>query len=76
MEKLKNQYMQKIIMGSLQNQKVKMASWNYSAAKELGMTLVPIKIDDDLYDETFTIRAYHTEKGIEATMNVHLDSLY
>lgn len=40
------------------------------------MTLVPIKIDDDLYDETFTIRAYHTEKGIEATMNVHLDSLY
>jgi Bacterial surface proteins containing Ig-like domains len=39
-------------------------------------TLKLLVEDDDLYDETFTIRAYHTEKGIEATMNVRLDSLY
>ena len=39
-------------------------------------TLKLLVEDDDLYDETFTIRAYHTEKGIEAIMNVRLDSLY
>lgn len=39
-------------------------------------TLKLLVEDDDLYDETFTIRAYHTEKGIEATMNVRLGSLY
>ncbi|MDE7201006.1 MAG: Ig-like domain-containing protein [Lachnospiraceae bacterium] len=39
-------------------------------------TLKLLVEDDDLYDETFTIRAYHTEKDIEALMNIRLESLY
>lgn len=35
-------------------------------------TLKLLVESDDLYDETFTIRAYHTDKEIEAIMNIRL----
>ena len=58
MEKLKNQYVQKDHNGLFaksrgQNDLLKLSE----IAKELGMTLVPIKIDEDLQDEKSKLRA-------------------
>lgn len=36
---------------------IKRSKWSLEIAKELGMTLVPIKIDDDLQDENSKLRA-------------------